>query len=167
MLTNINPWPTSRMALAFVSIPSLRLLKGKMLNVCTYLVRSKLERMYTQLISHHSLRKNSRLSPSTVVLWLEISSEQQTRLVEEDLFPFTLTLHNILPRYISASVTDDVEINQVMEFIVKDSGTDSMDVCVCAAGVLGTYDALDYPVEDFKRVSSSWSCVNFIASSLF
>lgn len=40
-----------------------------------------------------------------------------------------------------------------MEFIVKDSGTDSMDVCVCAAGVLGTYDALDYPVEDFKRVS--------------
>lgn len=29
-----------------------------------------------------------------------------------------------------------------MEFIVKDSGTDSMDVCVAAAGVLGTYDAL-------------------------
>lgn len=39
-----------------------------------------------------------------------------------------------------------------MEFIVKDSGTDSMDVCVAAAGVLGTFDALDYPVEDFKRV---------------
>jgi NAD(P)-dependent dehydrogenase (short-subunit alcohol dehydrogenase family) len=55
-------------------------------------------------------------------------------------------------KYISASVTNDEEINQVMEFIVKDSGTDSMDVCVAAAGVLGTYDALDYPVEDFKRI---------------
>ena len=60
---------------------------------------------------------------------------------------------SLLPcRYISASVTDDKEINEVMEFIVKDSGTDSMDVCVAAAGVLGTFDALDYPVEDFKRV---------------
>jgi phage tail sheath gpL-like len=56
-------------------------------------------------------------------------------------------------RYISASVTDDEEINAVMAFIVKDSGTESMDVCVAAAGVLGTFDALDYPVEDFKKVS--------------
>lgn len=61
-------------------------------------------------------------------------------------------------RYISASVTDDTEINEVMEFIVKDSGTESMDVCVCAAGVLGTYDALEYPVEDFKRVSGRGRC---------
>jgi NADP-dependent 3-hydroxy acid dehydrogenase YdfG len=55
-------------------------------------------------------------------------------------------------RYISASVTDDTEINEVMEFIVKDSGTDSMDICVAAAGILSTYDALDYPVEEFKKV---------------
>lgn len=39
-------------------------------------------------------------------------------------------------------MTDDAEINDVMKFIVKDSGTDSMDICVAAAGVLGTYDAL-------------------------
>lgn len=58
-------------------------------------------------------------------------------------------------KYISASVTNDDEINAVMEFIVKDSGTDSMDVCVAAAGILGTYDALEYPVEDFKKVSLS------------
>ncbi|PWN37803.1 NAD(P)-binding protein [Meira miltonrushii] len=55
-------------------------------------------------------------------------------------------------KYISASVTDDKEMNDVMAFVVKDSGTDSMDICVAAAGILGTADALDYPVDDFKRI---------------
>ncbi|PWN97175.1 NAD(P)-binding protein [Tilletiopsis washingtonensis] len=55
-------------------------------------------------------------------------------------------------KYISASVTDDKEINDVMEFIVGDSGTGTLDICVAAAGILGTHDALVYPVEDFKKI---------------
>ncbi|PWN47149.1 NAD(P)-binding protein [Violaceomyces palustris] len=55
-------------------------------------------------------------------------------------------------KYVSASVTDHDDINGVMEFIVKDSGTESLDVCVAAAGILQTYAALDYPVEEFRKV---------------
>ncbi|CEH14783.1 sorbose reductase sou1 [Ceraceosorus bombacis] len=55
-------------------------------------------------------------------------------------------------KYISASVTDDKDINDVMEFIVGDSGTGTLDIAVAAAGILGTHDALVYPVEDFKKI---------------
>jgi hypothetical protein len=36
-------------------------------------------------------------------------------------------------KYISASVTDDKEINDVMEFIVGDSGTGTLDICVAVS----------------------------------
>merc|ERR1712176_1127816 len=32
------------------------------------------------------------------------------------------------------------------------SGTDSLDVCVAAAGILQTYDALSYPADEFRKV---------------
>ncbi|EPQ29596.1 uncharacterized protein PFL1_02815 [Pseudozyma flocculosa PF-1] len=55
-------------------------------------------------------------------------------------------------KYVSATVTDHEDINNVMDFIVKDSGTDSLDVCVAAAGILQTYAALDYPADEFRKV---------------
>ncbi|PWN30190.1 NAD(P)-binding protein [Jaminaea rosea] len=53
-------------------------------------------------------------------------------------------------KYIPCSVTDDAQLNEVMEAITADSGR--MDICVAAAGILQTYNALDYPVEAFKKV---------------
>lgn len=55
-------------------------------------------------------------------------------------------------QYISASVTDDADITAAMKHIVKESGR--LDICVAAAGILQTYQALDYPVEEFEKVFS-------------
>lgn len=53
-------------------------------------------------------------------------------------------------QYISCTVTDDEDMNRVMEHIRNDSG--SLDICVAAAGILQTYQALDYPVKEFQKV---------------
>lgn len=55
-------------------------------------------------------------------------------------------------KYVSATVTDVEDINACMDFVMKDSGTDSLDVCVAAAGILQTYDALSYPADEFRKV---------------
>ncbi|PWZ00857.1 NAD(P)-binding protein [Testicularia cyperi] len=55
-------------------------------------------------------------------------------------------------KYVSATVTDHDDINACMDFVMKDSGTDSLDVCVAAAGILQTYDALSYPADEFRKV---------------
>mgnify|MGYP001761908868 FL=1 len=54
--------------------------------------------------------------------------------------------------YISADVTNEPDMNEAMEFIVEHSGTGSLDICVACAGIMQTYPALEYPIEQFRRV---------------
>lgn len=53
--------------------------------------------------------------------------------------------------YISADVTNEEEINEVMQYIREDSNTGSLDICVACAGVLQTHSALDYDVDKFRE----------------
>ncbi|WFD39858.1 uncharacterized protein MJAP1_002839 [Malassezia japonica] len=54
--------------------------------------------------------------------------------------------------YISADVTNPDEMNEAMPFILEHSGTGSLDVCVACAGIMQTYPALDYPIDQFRKV---------------
>ena len=54
--------------------------------------------------------------------------------------------------YISGDVTNVEEMNEAMPFILDHSGTNSLDICVACAGVMQTHPALDYPIEEFRKV---------------
>lgn len=54
--------------------------------------------------------------------------------------------------YISADVTNVEEMNEAMPFILEHSGTNSLDICVACAGVMQTHPAIDYPIQEFRKV---------------
>lgn len=54
--------------------------------------------------------------------------------------------------YISGDVTNVEEMNEAMPFILDHSGTNSLDICVACAGVMQTHPALEYPIEEFRKV---------------
>lgn len=54
--------------------------------------------------------------------------------------------------FITANVTNADEMNEAMRYIAKDSTTRSLDICVANAGIMQTYPALDYPVDEFRKV---------------
>lgn len=54
--------------------------------------------------------------------------------------------------FITADVTNAEEMNEAMQYIEKDSSTGTVDVCVANAGIMQSYPAMDYPVDEFRKV---------------
>jgi len=54
--------------------------------------------------------------------------------------------------FITADVTNSDQMNEAMRYIEKDSRTRSLDICVANAGIMQTYPAIDYPVDEFRKV---------------
>ncbi|PKI85313.1 hypothetical protein MVES1_001248 [Malassezia vespertilionis] len=54
--------------------------------------------------------------------------------------------------YISADATNEEEMNEAMRFIPKHSDTGSLDICVAAAGIMQAHPALEYPIDEFRKV---------------
>lgn len=54
--------------------------------------------------------------------------------------------------YVSCDVTNEAEMAEVMPFVLEHSGTGSLDVCVACAGIMQTFPALDYPIDQFRKL---------------
>lgn len=54
--------------------------------------------------------------------------------------------------FITADVTNAEEMNEAMQYIEKESSTGTVDVCVANAGIMQSYPAMDYPVDEFRKV---------------
>ena len=54
--------------------------------------------------------------------------------------------------FITADVTNSDQMNEAMRYIEKDSRTRSLDICVANAGIMQTHPAIDYPVDEFRKV---------------
>lgn len=54
--------------------------------------------------------------------------------------------------FITADVTNADEMNEAMHYISEVSTTRTVDVVVANAGIMQTYPALDYPVEEFRKM---------------
>ncbi|WFD24486.1 hypothetical protein MEQU1_003188 [Malassezia equina] len=54
--------------------------------------------------------------------------------------------------FITADVTDADQMNETMHYIAEVSTTKSLDVVVANAGIMQTYPAIDYPVDEFRKM---------------
>ncbi|CCV00525.1 unnamed protein product [Malassezia sympodialis ATCC 42132] len=54
--------------------------------------------------------------------------------------------------FITADVTSADEMNEAMQYISNVSTTKTIDVVVANAGIMQTYPALDYPVDEFRKM---------------
>lgn len=53
--------------------------------------------------------------------------------------------------YVQGDVTEPLGLNKIMRDIVEKEGR--LDVCVCAAGILGNqHDCTEYPADEFRRI---------------
>ncbi|KAL4399464.1 oxidoreductase [Malassezia pachydermatis] len=54
--------------------------------------------------------------------------------------------------FITADVTNEKQMNEAMDFILEDTPTKTLDVCMANAGIMQTFPAIDYPVDKFRKM---------------
>lgn len=54
--------------------------------------------------------------------------------------------------FVTADVTNEKEMQEAMDYIAEVTDTHSIDVCVANAGIMQTYPAIDYPVDEFRKM---------------